>query len=1145
MKIKSADLLRLAGLAARTESPAGKKDPLLLTGASTDPETGLIASLASHTEFNKSGDPSDIKIKYWRQIPNGESLNQNLITIKTKPARGKGNVEIDQIKVQAGCVYDSSVDDPDEPETRKRINRVLEGVNRLNTHLRNKGPIEDTAKILNECYFDEVVGENLIIRGLKKEGGFQFTLSPLFGRESSQGEGLALKHLDANMLKTVLGFSINTLEPDKDFSQSRTVPATDPQSGVVYDAGVELKESKNGDIAMRMFIDPKNVPDDEVDAKAIPDFVDLELKKQKDGSYKFSRAKLLGQAVDPSDTKTLLSMIGVAQKSNAPLAKWTYPSFMDNVAEYDMLDMVDPLAPPPSLEKGGEFLYVSLHGSGFEKKIENFGDQIGIADLFLHRGTKPDGTVSTVGLAVDFPFASGGADSNYDGAVPDYLPFWDDIQAFKITHDHFDHADGLPFYAKAGLMKGKDVYCTEEVKWALKNKMDFLKVPPRLRPRITIVDDDNPVCLKDEDGVERIWAQGCTNGAYHSARCTPYIVTGCYGDEHYNGTFNVYGDSSGLTEKGKEFFETGYMALAEQDGVTAEKLEHGFRVTLHDPTAVRQEGRASTMEQTQPNLEQVFGWFDDKGIIATPISTNDAEYTALTNTAHLTGRDITAVGRNAELRTACKNLYGMLHDFNLREFKLDPFEERKKPDPLIPREILDIYFEFVEGFDVDDINFKVREEDIQEILRDMNFDENDQDSYDEAYEQAKNQAEGEAYDKALQRKYDRARQKAADAYKEELDPSEREHEKNVRLYMLNSLFKHGAVVFEDDYNDYLMYMAIMDRQETASIRATRTSQLAKDFRIDPGRLMIFSTGTQGNAEERFSTLQKFSDFFSLLDVDESVRNTGYKINAEDFVAIITQPAIPGNDEGQDDLVNKLVSNRDITVVCAFMNGFKVYNPKDKKAAILKDLKKKGWEHKEDAEGNIRVYGKPIHVHGHGFREDLLDIAKSIPSERHECHHVPDHDSYTIFRGLMKDNGLTHSGVKPDDFQVFRLNAHADKDEDKYKKVAQLNPSYVLVKLHRKYGQFFGGWLQLIRTTMLRREGDHRADGLMARTTGDGVYQKKTARRHWEDVSNPDKFKPGQRTRKIGPSKVARGVGRENRSRSTWSTTPPEFKPEVA
>src|SRR5690606_39506325 len=105
----------------------GAAGPVLLTGAATDPQTGLIVSLASSTKFDQRGNLTDIKIKYWRQLPYGESRNQNLITIRMTPG-SKGETEIGEIWVQSSCVYDSRYEDPKDPEVRKKINRVLEGV---------------------------------------------------------------------------------------------------------------------------------------------------------------------------------------------------------------------------------------------------------------------------------------------------------------------------------------------------------------------------------------------------------------------------------------------------------------------------------------------------------------------------------------------------------------------------------------------------------------------------------------------------------------------------------------------------------------------------------------------------------------------------------------------------------------------------------------------------------------------------------------------------------------------------------------------------------------------------------------------------------------------------------------------------------
>ncbi|MCB9991805.1 MAG: hypothetical protein H6867_10645 [Rhodospirillales bacterium] len=1137
----------MTGLASRHEKPDAA-EPVLLTGAATDPQTGLIVSLASSSKFNENGQLDDLKIKYWRQLPYGESRNQNLITIKAKPV-GKHITELSELWVQSSCVYDSRYDDANNPEVRKKINRVLEGVNRLNTHLRDKGPVEDTAKILNDCYFDQVIGEKMIVRGLKKDGGFEFSLSPYFTRNAAQGVGVEFRDVDLNRLKSVMGFSINTLEPDKDFSDDREVFTTDPQSGINYVAGVRLKEYKTGRVVMDIYDNSRDVPGD-VDASEIDQVMRFEWKRNRQNGYTLTDLHCLGNKVDITDMNKVLRCIGFAQSCNDDLAKRKYPAFMDYLAEYDMLDAVSPLPPPPPLKDGGEMQYVSLHGTGMEKTIENYGDQIGIADVFLHRGTKEDGSLSSAGIAMDFPFASGGANSNFDGAVPDYMWAWNDLKAFFITHGHFDHCDGLAYYAKAGLMKEKDVYATAEVKYFLDKKMDFLKVPRSMRPKITVVDDETPVAIKDDDGVTRFWVQPCPNGASHSANCTPYIVTGCYGDQHYNGAATVYGDANKLTQKGEAFYQKGIEPLKDMQGVTPEKIDaliakQGGKHLLaayHDPTAITYEGHAPEEDEVENTLTEILGFFPDKGVLMAPISTNDVEYVVGSHVAHNTGRDITAVGRNAELRISCRNLFGMRHDLDLRDVRIDPFEELKNPTGLIPKDVLDTYFAALENVEINDSNVKVNQDDIDAILNEMDYDPTDKKEAERAERKATQQAWENAYEIYQQKKIEAARTNALKSYKEKLDPIEREHEKNTKLFMLKSLMKHDAVVFENDYNDYLMWKAIMDQKETASIRATRNSKLAKDFRLDPGRLMVFITGTQGNAEERFSTLQKLIDFFSLLDADESVRSTGYSVDLENFVAVISQPAIVGNEDSQRRMIDELVRKRNITVACAFMNGYTIFNPKEKRDKILNELQKKGLKYEPDAAGNIHVYNRAAHYHGHGFKENVRSMIQNVDAKFHVPHHIPSYDANTAFEKLCDEEQVICPRVKPKDFQVMRLDAHKKTGEEQYKKITELNPSYVLIRLARKYGQYFGGWMQLTRATMLRREGAHRADGLMARTTKDGFYEQNTAQQEWERVSNPQYFQPLQRTRKIGPSMIDRGEGRtRHRSRPVWYGTKPPGK----
>lgn len=1105
MSWTGSDILKKLGLAADRPKAPGSA-PLTLAGSAYDRDSGLIVALKSKTEFDDKGQPSDVALRYWRHLPYGTSHGQDLFRIKFSPVKGKkGQIELDQIWFQSYQVFGKDRgDNPDDPQMRKNINRVFGAISNLNAHLREKEDVSQIAKIVADSYVAEATGEDLVIRGLNAErGGFSFPLSSRFLQAAAPGiqKGPEFGDIDLDDLKTMLGFRQNSFESQKDFSGSRTVPAVDPQSGVGYIGGVKVNRTGSARFTLEMFIHPEDVPEG-VDAKSIPDLARLEFERTGARSFALTDARFMGQKVSMADTRKILNLIGFVQDSNHDLANHKYPEFMNYIYKHDLADEMSPFKTPPSLEEtGGEFLYGSLHGCGFEKKIEQFGDQIGIAAVLLSRGTKKDGTISTVGVAVDFPFASGGPNSNVDGAVPDYLQFLKDIHCFCITHDHYDHKGGFSFYAQKGLLKDKTIYATKRVKRMMEKDMNAMSVPRSLRPKIDIVRGEGAIPVRDEDGNVRMWVQHSEDATKHSALCTPYIVTSCYNDDHYKGSVVIYGDSRGLEDKAKKFFQQGTRLLPDQAkkhglAVSPDKVNKDITVALHDITAIEYDGVSPEPQEVEDNLQEVFGWFSDMGIIEAPISTNNAEYTAAFNLAHKTRRHVTAVGGNAEARVANMNLFGVLPDMDLRDIRIDPLKERykRKADRLIPKDILDEYFSLLNSDPEEGEDDEMREKRL-------------------ALDHLQNIKD----------------------YIERLPPDEREHEDNVHLYMRKCLQEYGAVVFENDVNGYLMWRAVMDRQEKASLRATRTSALGREFRNDPKSLLILVTGTQGNSEEKLSTLQKLINFYSLLDADESVRPTGYKIDLDRYVAVITQPAIPGNEESQERMIMDLVRARDITVVAAFMNGFKVYNPKGHRESIVADLQARGWRHGFDAQGNIHVYDHPIHIHGHGFRQDVVQVAKTIKAQRHEAHHIPSYDAYETFRRTMRDNGLTHSEIKPDDFKFFSVDGNAKNESDVFKCVAQINPSYILVRRLLKYGQAHGGYVEWERATMLRREGQNREDGLSARIAGREDFRQTLASTDWQLVSNPSRHESLNRHRKVGPGFAERHETCAPRSRSRFSS----------
>ncbi len=126
-------------------------------------------------------------------------------------------------------------------------------------------------------------------------------------------------------------------------------------------------------------------------------------------------------------------------------------------------------------------------------------------------------------------------------------------------------------------------------------------------------------------------------------------------------------------------------------------------------------------------------------------------------------------------------------------------------------------------------------------------------------------------------------------------------------------------------------------------------------------------------------------------------------------------------------------------------------------------------------------------------------------------------------------------IKPDDFKFFSVDGNAKNESDVFKCVAQINPSYILVRRLLKYGQAHGGYVEWERATMLRREGQNREDGLSARIAGREDFRQTLASTDWQLVSNPSRHESLNRHRKVGPGSAERHETCSPRSRSRFSS----------
>ncbi len=80
-------------LGLESESRREPGAAVVLTGASSDPKSGLIAALSSTTTFDAKDNPADIHIDYLRHLPYGASQKQHLISMSMRPVVGEPDQE--------------------------------------------------------------------------------------------------------------------------------------------------------------------------------------------------------------------------------------------------------------------------------------------------------------------------------------------------------------------------------------------------------------------------------------------------------------------------------------------------------------------------------------------------------------------------------------------------------------------------------------------------------------------------------------------------------------------------------------------------------------------------------------------------------------------------------------------------------------------------------------------------------------------------------------------------------------------------------------------------------------------------------------------------------------------------------------------
>ena len=1137
--------------------------PLIISGSDFDHDHSLrLITAKSETSYDPQSGILEDKIIYWRHTPfadqnTPDKQEHHIISIRAqKNSKTENGIDIvipDQIWVGGELFFcRQRGDDPTDPTHIAFINRIIELSRRTKEHLNRKKPTRDIAKVLTGNISNttpdnilEEITKPIDLSGLDNKGGFQPSVTSVFFNSVHQSDNiLQFDYCTLDQLKTILGFSYNTLEPYKNHTGNRTVPGTEMQSGIKYNTGVHYDfDPKNNKHSFSLKIEPVGHFDEKEETPPPFDIARIDFIEQKKNNFILDGASFMQHQINNlSSYEEKLNLIGFFQKTNEYLSRREYPPYRDLAARYRLTDHLNKMHTPPLLKDGGETLFLAINGSSFEKKVDGFGDGIGGGNMVMHRGVDEDGQISEISAIIDFPYASGDGSTDFDGMNPDYLEWWNSVEAICITHDHYDHAT-VEYYAHQGLLKHKTIYATEAVQEKLKIQMNNLGVRKDIRPQFQTIKGTGAFCLKDKKGNNRLWVQYCEDSTLHSARTTGFMTTGCYNDTHYGETFLFYGDGIDLTPKGWEWVNTGPRALANQNGVSTQKLQNKeIDAVFHDPTGIRYGGHAPRPKDVEITLRGCLEVLKDKTVIAVPFSTNHLEIQSLINTWNENDnvRNYTFVGSSAENRASILNKFGIEAEIDYTTIKIpydklpkrayrcvvraiedsissieNKYATEKKQKDISQSKALPFYHKLLEQAKIAIQNGDERPEFLYKGFLDG------ENTFSDLIDNTGNNAEKVLEDlnriKRKTRKHLRKSQtKLLTKYKEDGI----ETENKTRYFMMRSLATHGKVKFlKNNLNSHNMYRAIMAQQAEASLYAGRSSKTALNFRKNPENLGIITTAPTGSAAESFGSLPRFAWSWSLFDTDTSVRNTGYPIDAKDAVFFVMQPAPPGAENAQDKLMQDLVRNRNVTIFCAIKNGFKIYNPKELHGPLTHQFKKLGWnttfDHTQD---QIQVHDQALHIHGHGFYNDVKNLVNKIPAKLHEIIHITDKTSAKTFQEMCHSLGKETSIKEHDDHIAYKFK-NPTGEKPRLEITDHLTQSFWLIRIRRQYGRQYGGIVEMLRAIVMRNKGNKTNDGLDVRTSDEDDYNTMQPSQSWNKW-----LKPFYNNKSNGQSAKQRNMG---------------------
>lgn len=1056
--------LNFVGLDPRTEA-SDKAGPVQLAEAAIDPRTGGAVAVTTDATLDGDDGVTHIKTNYWRMLPSGEHVSQQLFDIELK--QGKGDVLTADgqtqpmptmvpraVYVLGRKVYDEGNGHAPTEAQMHNLTRVMGAVGKINHALR-EGQMPEVAKILEESAVQSATGENLPIVGQSPEGGFSF--HPADASGTRVNGAITVPTIVARAL---MGFGVNTLDEHQRLRPKILVQTDDSRTGTVFNMSGQIEDG--GNIQASTSIAPAPSKENRA-TQAIPCLTNAAWKSNADGTVTLQDLNVLGQNLTLESQLRRMRALGATNRIIHDLRKRKYAPTMDYLFDYDLNDLVYHLEPPPLLSDGGRLTMISLGGNNLKEVAGGFGDTIGgNSKVVYHEGVDKDGKTDRVGVIIDLGLYLSPKDEVNVSAAPDVvepLKYCNDI---LITHRHLDHTDGLFAYMQHGFLRGKTVHATPEVIRALRDKLRTYNIHQDDLPRFAELKGEGWLHIKDSEGKTRLSVNFSRNAVPHSARTTPFFVHGHY-DGKWIGSYLDLGDArfgqhnsddydgppvaSGrinkafFSESNKRFLEEMERVEPNNAQLFDKKIaDRGPTYFDMDVTSIEKDGWGTTEYEDEENLSEISRWFKDKGMIMSMISTNDNRFETALRMAARTDRDIVAFGSNLEKTATTMNILGVN----------DELQEPENRGNI--QRYLDMCFEERIRDTIKALEDKVTSGDESEkTKKKLVFQENRLALFQKL----------SAIDSAF------ARYNTRHAWEESLKKS-----------------VDNDTIFDEDTTLGPLYVGRTSKTSKAIMGMDGDSE----FTPGPdGRRLVLLTGTQGTNVEMDAALTKLSESRSLLDANPDITHTARPIIPENNVVVISQTAIPGNKEKQDWLVSKSVARNFAGVVQALHDGFQMHDiDSEKSYDIERRLKELGKRCEKQGEG-LHVYGMPIHAGGHGQAEDCRAWLKLIGADVTAAQHTSSERAGQCLAELCKAEGRRYMGRIVPNYEGLSIRAGDSPESTEITSLGLIPESIIRIVNNRKVGDYHGGHLD-IEWLINQGVGGLRSDGLLA-TVARGWYQK--------------------------------------------------------